>query len=215
MDFDAPVCQGDILLVDDLADNIRILVDTLSGQGYRIRAVRNGAMALIGAKAAPPDVILLDIRMPLMDGFEVCRQLKADATTRHIPVIFLSALDEASDRIRAFDAGGADYISKPFLAVEVRARVQHHLTIRQLRRQVMAQQERLASVAQQTAEQATAQASGSDPSLSTATRAAYAILAYADRLAQTPDLTPERALHLQNLRRQGQAILRIFAALGE
>ncbi len=70
MTFDAPVCQGDILIVDDLADNIRILSDTLSSQGYRIRAVRNGSMALIGVRAAPPDVILLDIRMPVMDGFE-------------------------------------------------------------------------------------------------------------------------------------------------
>ena len=210
MTFDPPVCQGDILIVDDLAENIRILSDTLSTQGHRIRATRNGAMALIGVRAAPPDVILLDIRMPVMDGFEVCRQLKADATTRHIPIIFLSALDEASDKTRAFNAGGVDYICKPFLPVEVQARVQHQIAIHQLRSQVHAQQKKLEHVAQ-----TLDQSKGTEPSLSRATQAVYTILAYADRLSQTADLTAERARYLQDLRRQGQAMLRIFAALGE
>jgi CheY-like chemotaxis protein len=211
MTFTPSVCQGDILVVDDLADNIRILSDTLASQGHRVRATRNGTMALIGARAAPPDVILLDIRMPIMDGFEVCRQLKADASTQHIPIIFLSALDEAIDKTRAFEAGGVDYITKPFLPVEVQARVQHHLTIQQLQKQAIAQQECL----EQLIRQASYQPDFSEPSLSTATQSVHSILAYVDRLGQAAHLTPERARYLQDLRQQGEAMLHIFAALGE
>ncbi|MFQ4137901.1 response regulator [Nodosilinea sp. PGN35] len=209
MDFNTPTCQGHILIVDDLADNLRILSDTLSSQGHRVRAVRSGSMAIIGAKAAPPDVILLDIRMPAMDGFEVCRQLKNDAATQHIPVIFLSALDEAIDKTRAFEAGGVDYITKPFQVVEVQARVHHQLTIQQLQRQVVDCQKRLRAIA-------TLQSPGvSDSWLTTATRAVDTLLAYTDHLNQTATLSPEQALRLQDIQRYGQAILSLLPTLDQ
>lgn len=207
MDFNTPICQGDILIVDDLADNLRILSETLSSQGHRVRAVRSGSMAVIGAKTAPPDVILLDIRMPTMDGFEVCRQLKGDAATQHIPVIFLSALDEATDKTRAFEAGGVDYITKPFQTVEVQARVHHQLTIQRLQRQVRSHQERLAAIATSKPQ------NGPDPWLTKATRAVDTLLTCADHLGQTSRLTPEQALHLQDIQRYGQAILSLLPAL--
>ncbi|WP_035994732.1 response regulator [Leptolyngbya sp. KIOST-1] len=202
MDFSPPLCQGDILIVDDLADNLRILANTLASQGHRVRAVRSGTMALIGAKAFPPDIILLDIRMPTMDGFEVCRQLKASAVTRHVPIIFLSALDDASDKTRAFEVGGVDYITKPFHDAEVTARVQHQLAIQQLHRQVL------------THNQAPSDPPSS-PSLSTAIHAAHTILAYSDRLSQSPDRTGAIASSLEDLRLHGQTILRLLNSLGD
>ena len=112
--FLSEVPKGNILLVDDTPDNLRLLSNALTERGYKVRSVINGAMALMGAKAAPPDLILLDINMPQMNGYEVCEALKADAQTREIPVIFISALDEVLDKVRAFAVGGRDYISKPF-----------------------------------------------------------------------------------------------------
>ncbi len=206
MDFNTPTYQGDILIVDDLADNLRILSETLSSQGHRIRAVRSGSMAIIGAKMAPPDVILLDIRMPTMDGFEVCRQLKSDTATQHIPVIFLSALDEAIDKARAFEAGGVDYITKPFQTVEVQARVHHQLAIQQLQKQVLAHQERWAAIAPP-------KQNVSDPWPTAATRAVDIVLAYADHLSQTSKLTSEQTLRLQDIQRYGQAILSLLPTL--
>jgi CheY-like chemotaxis protein len=128
--------QVDILIVDDSADNLRVLSATLIQQGYKVRCVKSGSMALLGVKTSPPDLILLDIRMPEMDGYEVCQQLKADPQTRNIPVIFLSALDEPLDKARAFQVGGADYITKPFYVEEVLARITHQLTICALKRQL-------------------------------------------------------------------------------
>lgn len=128
--------QVDILIVDDSADNLRVLSATLIQQGYKVRCVKSGSMALLGAKTSPPDLILLDIRMPEMDGYEVRQHLKADAQTRDIPVIFLSALDEPLDKARAFQVGGADYITKPFHVEEILARITHQLTICALKRQL-------------------------------------------------------------------------------
>lgn len=128
--------RGDILIADDTPANLRLLSNMLSDQGYKVRAVINGQMALTAVRAAPPDLILLDIRMPGMSGYEVCEALKADPSTQDIPVIFISALDEIHDKVKAFTVGGVDYVTKPFQFEEVLARVQTHLALRHLQRQL-------------------------------------------------------------------------------
>ena len=132
-----------IMIVDDTPANLDILREMLQAVGYRVLAFPRGAMALTAAVKATPDLILLDIMMPEMDGYEVCERLKADAALREIPVIFISALDETKDKVRAFVAGGVDYITKPFQVEEVHARVQTHLRIRSLQRQLRAHNENL------------------------------------------------------------------------
>ena len=125
---------GNILIVDDTPANLRLLSKMLTEQGYNVRSVINGKMALTTTQAAPPDLILLDIRMPEMDGYEVCEQLKADEGTHDIPIIFISALDAAQDKVKAFTAGGVDYVTKPFQLEEVLARVETHLALRNLQK---------------------------------------------------------------------------------
>jgi len=126
--------KGNLLVVDDLVQNLQLLTELLHEQGYEVRSVTNGKMALRTAKAKPPDVILLDIKMPEMDGYQVCKALKEDEDTREIPVIFLSALDEVFDKVNAFQVGGIDYITKPFQVEEVIARIDSQLTIQQQKR---------------------------------------------------------------------------------
>jgi diguanylate cyclase (GGDEF)-like protein len=121
--------QG-IVIVDDTPDNLRLLVGILKERGYKVRPAPSGIRALATVRKEPPDLILLDIMMPGMDGYEVCKQLKVDERTKDIPVVFLSALNEVFDKVKAFKAGGVDYISKPFQVEEVLARVNTHLTIR-------------------------------------------------------------------------------------
>lgn len=135
--------KGDILIVDDTPANLRVLSATLSDRGYEVRCVNSGAMALTVARNAPPDLILLDIKMPEMDGYQVCQQLKSDPKTYEIPVIFLSALDDIADKVKAFTAGGVDYITKPFQTEEVLARVKNQLTISHLRQKLTAQNDEL------------------------------------------------------------------------
>jgi signal transduction histidine kinase len=124
--------KGNILVVDDTPANLRFLNGMLLESGYRVRLAPNGKLALKSVHLNAPDLILLDIMMPEMSGYELCRQLKADETTHDIPVIFISALDDVLDKVTAFSAGGVDYITKPFQAEEVLARVKTHLTIRHL-----------------------------------------------------------------------------------
>ncbi len=131
--------KGNILIVDDTPENLRLLSNALTEQGYKVRSVINGAMALMGARTAPPDLILLDINMPVMNGYEVCEALKADEKTREIPVIFISALDEVLDKVKGFAVGGRDYITKPFQLEEVVARIENQLTIRNLQKQLQEQ----------------------------------------------------------------------------
>ncbi|MGB3532653.1 MAG: response regulator [Microcoleaceae cyanobacterium] len=119
--------RGDILVIDDTPANLRLLVNLLSHKGYKVRALPSGRIALAGITAAIPDLILLDIMMPDMDGYEVCKQLKSNEQTREIPIIFISALHEVIDKVKAFSIGGVDYITKPFNAHEVIARVETHL----------------------------------------------------------------------------------------
>ena len=123
-----------ILLVDDNTTNLQVLRGTLDGQGYRFLVAKNGETALTIAKKAKPSLILLDIMMPGIDGFEVCRRLKAAHETREIPVIFLSALDGTEDKVKGLALGAVDYVSKPFQPEEVIARVSTHLTISRLRK---------------------------------------------------------------------------------
>ncbi len=123
---------GNILIVDDTRENLEVLSALLELEGYEVRLAINGEMALMGVEAEPPDLILLDIMMPDMDGYEVCAKLKSQPETRSIPVIFISALDDVFDKVKAFQAGAVDYISKPFQAEEVLARVKNQLIIAQL-----------------------------------------------------------------------------------
>jgi sigma-B regulation protein RsbU (phosphoserine phosphatase) len=119
-----------ILLVDDNPANLKLLSQMLDEQGFGVRAVKSGERALESVEATPPNLILLDIRMPKMDGYEVCERLKADPRTRDIPVIFISALHEIEDKVKGFKVGGVDYITKPFQFEEVLARVETHLALR-------------------------------------------------------------------------------------
>lgn len=125
--------RGSILIVDDKIDNIKLLREILTEQGYKTRAARNGDAALESVASAAPDLILLDISMPPgISGYEVCKRLKAQDDTRAIPVLFISALDDVIDKVRAFAVGGVDYINKPFQVEEVLARVKTHLTLARL-----------------------------------------------------------------------------------
>ena len=127
-----------VLLVDDNPVNLDVLVETLEQEGYDILIATNGMQALSVAQQRLPDLILLDINMPEMDGYEVCRRLKEDDRTRAIPILFISALGEMLDKVRAFEGGGVDYITKPFQTEEVLARIRTHLTLRQLQEDLQA-----------------------------------------------------------------------------
>ena len=130
--------QADILVVDDNQANLRLLTDVLSSRNYRVHEALNGPEALRIAQSALPDLVLLDISMPGMDGFEVCTRLKADVSTRDIPVIFISALSDIDDVVRGFEVGGVDYITKPFKFREVLARIASQLTLVRQRQEIEA-----------------------------------------------------------------------------
>ena len=138
----AHALPGNILIVDDIPDNLRLLSTILTERGYEVGKARTGAMALNAVRAELPDLILLDINMPHMDGYEVCQQLKSDSITQEIPVIFISALDEVWDKVKAFNVGGIDYITKPFQSEEVLARVANQLQIQALQKALKNEQEK-------------------------------------------------------------------------
>jgi serine phosphatase RsbU (regulator of sigma subunit) len=121
-----------ILVVDDTAANLQVLAGMLKDRGYKVRPVLSGKLALLAAQRDPPDLILLDINMPEMNGYEVCEQLKADEKLKGIPIIFISALTEPLDKVKAFAIGGVDYLTKPFQMEELHARVETHLRLRRL-----------------------------------------------------------------------------------
>jgi PAS domain S-box-containing protein len=123
----------DILVIDDEVDQLRLMTEVLTRAGYRVRSAEEPLLGLESALAYPPGLILLDVMMPGMDGFELCRRLQEHEPTLGVPVIFLSALDETEQRVRGFDAGGVDYISKPYQKLEVLARVKTHLQLREMR----------------------------------------------------------------------------------
>ena len=121
--------RANILVVDDTPENLRLLAGILSEKGYQVRPVPNGKLALSAAQKMPPDLVLLDIMMPEMDGYEVCQRLKDSEVTKHIPVIFISAINDVMDKVKAFGVGGVDFINKPFQVEEVLARIETHLKI--------------------------------------------------------------------------------------
>jgi DNA-binding response OmpR family regulator len=127
-----------IMVVDDTQANLKLLQEMLQAKGYQVLTFLCGATALKAAAKNPPDLILLDINMPEMNGFEVCERLKADEVLKDIPVIFISALTETADKVKAFAVGGVDYITKPFQFEEVNARVETHLRLRRLQLELQA-----------------------------------------------------------------------------
>ena len=128
--------EQSILVVDDNAANVQLLAGMLKDRGYKVRAALSGKLAIQAARNNPPDLILLDVNMPEMNGYEVCERLKSDERLRDIPVIFVSALHETLDKVRAFGTGGVDYITKPFQFQEVEARVRTHLELCRQRREL-------------------------------------------------------------------------------
>lgn len=144
MTIQAPL-GGEVLIVEDTPASLQLLANLLTQAGYTARRAQDGHMALLSAQAHPPELILLDVRMPDIDGYEVCRRLKADVRTRDIPVIFLSALRETDDKVRAFQLGAVDYIAKPYQSDEVLARVRTHIELHRLQARLEEQvQERTA-----------------------------------------------------------------------
>jgi len=137
--FDKPT----ILIVDDTPANLGVVVEGLESRGYRLLIAQDGAEGLKRAALVKPDLILLDVMMPELDGFEVCRCLKSDAETADIPVVFMTALGESEHTITGFKAGGVDYLSKPMQIDEVVARVGVHLNLRAMQRQLQLQNEQL------------------------------------------------------------------------
>ena len=140
--------QTEILIVDDTVENIKLLTQLLSSEGYKVKGAASGNAALRICKKNQPDLILLDIMMPGMDGYEVCSELKSDPSTKDIPIIFLSALDNVQDKVRAFQVGGVDYIEKPFETMEVIARVKNHTQIVSLQRKLIARNKELKKLAE-------------------------------------------------------------------
>ncbi len=145
-----------IMIVDDVPMNLKVLDTILRSLGHDVFAFPRGDMFLSAVRAAPPDLVLLDINLPDMDGYGICALLKEDPALRDIPVIFVSALTEPLDKLKAFGAGGADYIAKPFDISEVRARVATHLELRRLRREldrtIRAHEERMNVMAREIAD---------------------------------------------------------------
>ena len=141
--FDVQSTTGDILVVDDTPIKLRLLSNLLTKHGYRITLIEDGLAALAAVQANTPDLILLDINMPGLDGYEVCQRLKSQEHTKEIPVIFISSFDETWDKVRAFQVGGVDYITKPFQVEEVLARINVHISLRQLQKQLQLSNESL------------------------------------------------------------------------
>ena len=128
--------KEDILVVDDVPDNLQLLFSMLTKYGYEVRRVLTGRQALKAAQTEPPDLILLDIKMPDLDGYQVCEELKKSDKTKDIPVIFMSALNDTFDKLKAFEVGGVDYITKPFELPEVLMRVENQLKLLKMRRKL-------------------------------------------------------------------------------
>lgn len=128
--------QADILIVEDQLDNLRLLSNLLNDQGYHVRQAIDGEMALLAATTQPPDLMLVDIKLPQLNGYQVCQQLKAQETTAEIPIIFLSAFDEIGEKVKAFEMGAADYITKPYQLEEVLSRVENQVKL-SLKNQVL------------------------------------------------------------------------------
>ncbi|MBK6424998.1 MAG: protein kinase [Blastocatellia bacterium] len=138
-----PMHRGDIFIVDDNSNNLAVLAGILQDGGFQVRAANNGRRALAMVELDPPELIMLDVQMPEMNGYEVCVQLKANEASQSIPVIFISALDDVLDKVRAFEVGGVDYVTKPFHGREVIARVEAQLRLFRLQRELEQKQSEL------------------------------------------------------------------------
>jgi putative two-component system response regulator len=147
--MDVEGARGNVLIVDDEPANLRVLAGILKNDGHLVRPVTRGLAALEAAATDPPDLVLLDIQMPDMTGYEVCARFKTDERLRDIPIVFISGLADVADKVSAFEAGGADYVTKPFYAAEVRARVRVHLGLRQLQRHLSDRNRNLQALVQQ------------------------------------------------------------------
>jgi signal transduction histidine kinase len=194
---------GAILIVDDTPGNLDLLVDILEKHDYEVRVARSGRRALTAVAAAPPELVMLDINMPDMDGYEVCRRLKAAEATREIPVIFLSVNDDADDKVRAFHAGGADYVIKPFQAEEVLARVENQFKIWRLQRDLVTQRE--------AAYEASRAKSVFLASMSHELRTPLnGILGFVQLMERDAALTPAQREHLGVIARSGEHLLALI-----
>jgi CheY-like chemotaxis protein len=209
--------KGNILIVDDTPENLQVLSATLSDRGYKVRGVINGKMAIRAARSGSPDLILLDIRMPEMDGYEVCTQLKADPKTSDIPVIFISALDEVLDKVTAFKVGGVDFITKPFHVAEVLARIEHQLTIQRLKKQLI---DRNTELQQEIIERKKAEEAAAAASLAKSQFVANmshelrtplnAILGFTQVMSRDSLLSHENIENLRIINRSGQHLLELI-----
>ncbi|MEM7343537.1 MAG: response regulator, partial [Chloroflexota bacterium] len=141
-----------VLIIDDNPTNLTMMADYLDDEGFEVLVARNGEMGLQRAEQNSPNIILLDVMMPEMDGFEVCQRLQANEETQKIPVIFMTALTDTEDKIKAFEAGGVDYITKPIRQAEVLARIKIHLRIRELTRRLEVKTETLEKTNQELTE---------------------------------------------------------------
>jgi CheY-like chemotaxis protein len=209
--------KGNILIVDDTPENLQVLSATLSDRGYKVRGVINGKMAIRAAKSGSPDLILLDIQMPEMNGYAVCEQLKAEPQTSKIPVIFISALDEVLDKVKSFQVGGVDYITKPFQVEEVLARVEHQLTIQRLQKQLIDRNTQLQQeiIERKKAEEAAAAASQAKSqfvaNMSHELRTPLnAILGFTQVMSRDPLLSHEQIENLRIINRSGQHLLELI-----
>ena len=133
-----------VLIVDDKPQNLRLISDFLAEQGFDLMLTRSGEQALEKARLARPDLVLLDVRMPVMDGFEVCRRMKADPLTAEVPVIFMTAIDDTAHKVEGFRLGAVDYVTKPIQREELLARIQHHLQLSRLQKELTTKTQALA-----------------------------------------------------------------------
>ncbi len=209
--------QGNILIIDDTLESLQLLSNTLSEQGYKVRGSPKAQMAVRTARLAPPDLILLDIKMPEMNGYEVCELLKADEQTRDIPVIFISALDEVMDKVRAFSVGGVDYITKPFQVEEVLARIEHQLTIRRLSKQLQEKNEQLQQEIQERRRAEAAASSANQAKSEFLANISHelrtplnAILGFTQVMNREPQLSSEQQEYLEIINRSGEHLLELI-----
>ena len=209
--------KGNILIVDDTPENLQVLSATLLDRGYKVGGVINGKMAIRAARAGSPDLILLDIKMPEMDGYEVCMQLKAEPKISEIPVIFISALDEVLDKVTAFQVGGVDFITKPFHIAEVLARIEHQLTIQRLKKQLL---DRNTELQQEIIERKKAEEAAAAASLAKSQFVANmshelrtplnAILGFTEVMSRDSFLGHENLENLRIINRSGQHLLELI-----
>ncbi|MCP4353590.1 MAG: response regulator [Desulfobacterales bacterium] len=213
-----------IIVVDDNRENLRLLSNLLTGEGYKVRPVSDGPMAILSAQNRPPDLILLDIMMSGMNGYEVCEKLKANEQTREIPVIFLSALNETIDKVQAFNIGGVDYITKPFQSEEVLVRVKMHLEMAAMQKRLQSQNTQLTQEitehrqtkaalqrAKEVAEAANREKSMFLSNMSHELRSPLtAIIGFAQVMARSENLPQEHHENVDIIRRSGEHLLTLI-----